>query len=283
MALASTSSDIPQDIRRPAATEAIEPALDVDAVGFDAQGGARLLTDVSFQAEAGEIVALVGPNGAGKTTLIRLLAGLTAPHHGEVRVDGRSVRSLRYDERARMIAYVGQSDEPDGRLSIRQYVELGQSIGLARRASAAAEAELDDVLTQLGLAALRDSRLDRVSGGERQKAKVARAICQKPKLLILDEPTNHLDPHARGEMLRVVFRMGVTIVAALHDLTLIDAFAHQVAIIEDGKLVAFAPPEDALSSERVRHVFGVDFYRFTHPKGGPALAALDVMTGAATA
>lgn len=254
------------------------PMLELAGVRFNGPAGAPLLSDVSLSAAAGEILAIVGPNGAGKTTLMRLIAGLAAPAAGAVRIGGVCLRQMRLAERARTIAYVGQSDAPDGRLTVRQYVALGLECGGGPRPSRPDQrGGVAPVLGALGLSSLADRRIDRISGGERQKAKIARAVCQRPKLLVLDEPTNHLDPQARGALLRWLGGMEITVVAALHDLTLIDAFADKVAMIEQGRLVAFSGPEAALSAEQVRRVFQVDLYRFPHPSGGPDIAALDVM------
>jgi len=133
-----------------------------------------------------------------------------------------------------------------------------------------------EALELVGLERFAERRLDQLSGGERQKAKIARAICQRPVLLILDEPTNHLDPQARGELLGLVAKMGITIVAALHDLTLIEAFAHKVVVVADGEMLAFGRPSDVMSMDRIRSVFGVEMHRFAHPDEDRLIPALDI-------
>ena len=257
------------------------PALDVKAVSLRSRAdGYRqpraLVSEVGFRVAAGEVLALVGPNGAGKTTLIRMIAGLARPDEGEILIDGRPLHAMSFAERARRIAYVGQTEEPDGRLTVAQYVALGllpHAVALAR---ATADRYADSAMSSVGLGALADRRMDRLSGGERQKAKIARAMCQRPALLVLDEPTNHLDPHARGELLSLVASMGIPIIAALHDLTLIDAFADKVAVLADGRLVAVGPPVETLTSARVQDVFLVDLHRLRHPTDGHVLPALDI-------
>lgn len=254
-------------------------ALDLKGIGFWPQGRSRndaLVSDVGFTVRPGECLAIVGPNGAGKTTLIRMIAGLASPSQGEILVDGVPLSTMNFAERARRIAYVGQSDEPDGRLTVINYVALG-CIPHARLF--AGDSGLDragEALEAASLSGLAGRRLDQLSGGERQRAKIARAMCQRPSLLVLDEPTNHLDPQARGEQLSLVSSMGIPVVAALHDLTLIDAFADVVAVLADGRLRAFGPPGETLSTARVRDIFGVDLHRLKHPEHDYHLPTLDI-------
>lgn len=235
-----------------------------------------LVSDISFSIGPGECVALVGPNGAGKTTLVRMIAGLASPGAGSITMNGRSVAAMSFAERARRIAYVGQSDKPDGRLSVADYVALGLVPHAPLFAGDTGRQEARRACEAVGLGELAHRRLDRLSGGERQRAKIARVVCQKPQLLVLDEPTNHLDPQARGEQLAMVAAMGVPIVAALHDLTLIDAFADKVAILAEGRLHAFGPPCETLSTTKVRDVFGVELHRLIHPERDYRLPTLDV-------
>jgi iron complex transport system ATP-binding protein len=254
-------------------------ALDLRDVGYWPSGRSpadALVSAISFSVGAGECVALVGPNGAGKTTLVRMIAGLASPGTGTIMIDGKSISAMSFAERARRIAYVGQSDEADGRLSVADYVALGLVPHGRLFAGDTGRDEARRACETVGLSAFADRRLDRLSGGERQRARIARAMCQKPSLLVLDEPTNHLDPQARGEQLAIVASMGIPIVAALHDLTLIDAFADKVAILADGRLRAFGPPGETLSTANVRDVFGVDMHRLKHPERDYHLPTLDI-------
>lgn len=235
-----------------------------------------LLSDVSFSIRSGECVAVVGPNGAGKTTLIRMIAGLARASSGEILIDGEPIADMGYADRAKCIAYVGQTDEPDGRLLVRDYVALGRVPYARAFAGQTGVGEAQDALEAVDLVHLAKRRLDQLSGGERQRAKIARAMCQRPSLLVLDEPTNHLDPQARGEQLALLASMGIPVIAALHDLTLIDAFADKVAVLSQGRLQAFGAPTEALSMSTVRTVFGVDLHRLKHPVSDYDLPTLDV-------
>jgi iron complex transport system ATP-binding protein len=251
-------------------------ALELSNVSYRVRGAGTLVEKLSLHVHDGEILVIAGPNGAGKSTLIRMIAGLSAPSGGEILLGGRAYSRIGITERARSIAYVGQSDDTDARLTVAQYVALGN---LPHRGANGARAAIDATCSALALAgldALRERRMGDISGGERQRAKIARAVCQKPTILVLDEPTNHLDPSARGELLSLVSGLGITVIAALHDLTLIEAFASHVALIRAGALVAYGHPADVLTSAQVRDVFSVDMHRLPHPSEPRHISVLDI-------
>ena len=254
-------------------------ALEVDGLRYEAPNGAVLLDSVTLSLQAGEVLAVVGLNGAGKSTLIRLLAGLLMPSAGSISLAGRPHAEISNAERARQIAYFGQHDEADGRLLLRDYVGLGT---LPYRASLSA-ADINDriviALQRVGLVDKSASRMSELSGGERQRAKFVRAVCQTPKLLLLDEPTNHLDPAAKGALLTAAMQLGITVVTALHDLTLIDSFASHVAVLKQGQLTAFGHPADILNADTVKETFGVQLFRLQHPNQPRVIPSLDVEIG----
>lgn len=251
-------------------------ALELQDVAYRVPGAGILVDELSLHVHDGEILVIAGPNGAGKSTLIRMIAGLNAPSSGELLLGGRPYSRIGITERARSIAYVGQSDDTDGRLTVSQYVALGN---LPHRRASGARAALEatgSALALAGLEALGGRRMGDISGGERQRAKIARAVCQKPAILVLDEPTNHLDPSARGELLSLVSGLGITVVAALHDLTLIESFASHVALLRGGALVAYGHPAEVLTTGQVRDVFSVDMHRLPHPTQPRHISVLDI-------
>ncbi|MHC5653999.1 ABC transporter ATP-binding protein [Stappia sp.] len=254
----------------------LETTLELIGVGYSTARGQRLVEDVSFHVHAGEILVIAGPNGAGKSTLVRMIAGLAPAGDGEILLGKRSLARVPIHERARAIAYVGQSEEPDGRLSVADYVALGRLPHRRALDARAHQAALGEALAVAGLTGLSRRTMGSLSGGERQRAKIARAVCQEPRLLVLDEPTNHLDPRARGDLLSLVTRLGITVIAVLHDLTLIEDFASHVALIDEGRLTAYGHPRDVLSSARVRATFEVDMHRLPHPSEDRMLCALDI-------
>lgn len=251
-----------------------EKFLVVENVAYATPSGDALLQETSLELEEGAILAIAGPNGAGKTTLLNILCGATELTTGDVRVGGRSVKRMSATERARVIAVVSQQENPDGRLSLRDYVALGQIPVLADHGAAVHASELDRILDRTGLAALAGQKMAVLSGGERQRAHIARALAQNPSLLFLDEPTNHLDPDAKGRMLSLVSDLGITVVMIVHDLVLIPEFATHVALMKSAQMTAFGPVSETLTPDRVRDTFGINYLCLEHD--GRVIPALDI-------
>jgi ABC-type cobalamin/Fe3+-siderophores transport system ATPase subunit len=187
-------------------------------------GGTRVVESVSAEVHPGEWVALIGPNGAGKSTLLRALAGLV-PFSGSIALDGVDVGSLGRRELARRLAFVPQSPLLPPEMRVSDYVLLGRTpyIGTfgaesGRDVEAAAHA-----LTRLDLAGLADRPLRTLSGGEQQRAVLARAFAQEAPLLLLDEPTTSLDIGRQQQVLELVADLrqdDLTVISAMHELTL---------------------------------------------------------------
>ena len=222
----------------------------------------EVLRGVDLAANAGELVALIGPNGAGKSTLLRVIGGLLRPTAGGVTIDGTDMTALDRRSIARQIAIVPQVFETLFPFTVREIVALGRTSRLgpfgtlgADDARAVARA-LDD----LDATDLADRRIDRVSGGERQRAVLAMALAQEAGVLLLDEPTEHLDPtHQRATLERVVTlarARGLAVVAVLHDLNLAAAFATRVVLLADGAVVREGEPRQVITAELVSAVFG---------------------------
>lgn len=235
-----------------------------------------LLSNISLSVQTGEILALVGPNGAGKSTLLNIMSGMTSASAGQVYYEGRPLCDLSCKERAKTIAVIAQHSQVDERLSLQDYVALGRLPHLGGKGNAEHGQHLESALRDTGLLGLKGRPFGLLSGGEKQRAHIARAICQQPRLLFLDEPTNHLDPCARGELLSLVSRLGITVVTVLHDLSLVPVFANKVAVLDKAQLVAFGHADQALSRENVQRIFGVDFIRLRHPKENRSLHYMDI-------
>ncbi len=250
------------------------PFLIAKDVEYTTSGGDLLLQKSSFELEEGAILAIAGPNGAGKTTLLNTLCGVTEPSFGEVYVKGQNLHKMSALERARMIAVVGQQEQPDARLSLRDYVSLGQIPIKADHSAKENSAALEETLALTGLTHFASKKMGVLSGGERQRAHIARALAQNPSLLFLDEPTNHLDPDAKGRMLSLVCDLRITAVMIVHDLVLIPEFATHLALMNNAELVSFGRVSEVLTADHVRDVFGVDFRSFEHE--GRLIPTLDI-------
>jgi iron complex transport system ATP-binding protein len=223
----------------------------------------EVLRAVDLTLSRGEMVALVGTNGSGKTTLLRLLTGILKPDAGEVSFEGRPLADWRRLDLARRVAVLPQQlDLPVG-FRVAELVEMGRAPH-ARRLFASSEADEQAVvraLTDADALDLADRFAEELSGGERQRLLVAMALAQEPDLLLLDEPTLHLDLAHQVALLGAIRRLreqrGLTVLAVLHDLNLAAAFAPRVAVLDGGRVVADGVPDEVLSPDLVRRVFGV--------------------------
>jgi cobalamin transport system ATP-binding protein len=224
----------------------------------EVSSGGRL-DGVTLDVPAGGWTILIGPNGAGKSTLLCAVAGLV-DHRGSIAVEGCDLRTLSPRRRARLLASVPQTPLLPADMTVAEYVLLGRTahvgmlgrLGAADRAAAAAASE------RLDLGSLAGRRLDELSGGERQRAVLARAIAQDAPVLLLDEPTTALDVGRQQEVLELVGQLraerGLTVLGAMHDLTLAGQYADRLALLDGGRLVAHGTPAEVLTAERIeRH------------------------------
>ena len=224
-------------------------------------GGRPVVDGVSFSVERGEWVTLIGPNGAGKTTLLRSVAGLVG-HGGEIRLDGHPIHRLRRRDVARRVAVVPQSPLLPGGMTVHEYVLLGRTPYVSYMGSesrhdvAAAEA----AVARLDLAELADRELGTLSGGERQRAVLARAIAQQAPLLLLDEPTSALDAGRQQEAMELIDTLrldaGLTVVGAMHDLTLAGQYASRLILLSSGRVVAHGAAGEVLTEPLIAEHYG---------------------------
>lgn len=247
--------------------------LDDVAVAF---GRRPILGGISADLSGG-LIGLIGPNGAGKSTLVRAIAGLV-PIKGEALIEDRPVGSLALRERARRIAYLPQGQTVHWPLTVERLVALGRLPHLAPFADAGAldRAAIDHALERTNLVTLRERPFDELSGGERARVLLARALAVEAPLLLADEPLAALDPAHQIEvmgLLRAEATGGATVVAVLHDLTLAARWCDRLLLIDGGRLVADGTPRDVLTVERIASVYGVS--AFVGEAGGePLIVAL---------
>jgi iron complex transport system ATP-binding protein len=219
------------------------------------------LSDLTEEIEPGEWVGLIGPNGAGKTTLLRTVARLVA-HDGRIEVDGAVVASLAPKRLARLVAYVPQQPELPADMTVGQYVLLGRTphIGYFGFETAEDRRVCGELLESLDLIAMAARRLATLSGGELQRLVLARALAQQAPVLLLDEPTSALDLGRRVEALELVDALrrerGLTVLSALHDLTLAGQFADRLILLGEGRAVARGKPDEVLTEEALARHFG---------------------------
>jgi iron complex transport system ATP-binding protein len=240
-----------------------------------AAGGKNILDGVSLEVARGEWVSIVGPNGAGKTTLLRVLAG-TIGFRGETTLDGHRLGRLRRRDVARLVALVPQTPVVPAAMTVAEYVLLGRTPHLSPLAQEGAEdrAAAGAALTRLDLDELGTRELGSLSGGELQRAVIARALAQAAPILLLDEPTTALDIGHQQQVLELVDRLrreeGLTVVAAMHDLTLAAQYGERVVLVDAGRIVADGLARDVLTTERLAALYGAKV-RVFHDGGHPVV------------
>jgi iron complex transport system ATP-binding protein len=236
-------------------------------------GGIAALRGVSLTIPARTLFGVAGPNGAGKTTLLRALAGAIGPDVGTVLVDGREPSTTSASALARMMAVLPQRPVAPAGLTVREAVAWGRGPHLGRLSRLRAEdlRAVDAALAQTGTLTLATRPVDALSGGERHRVLIARALAQSPRILLLDEPTVHLDISYQMEAMELLRRLaaeGLTIVAALHDLNLAAAYCDRMALLSGGRLLACGEPAEVLRPDLIRQAYGTAVVVRTNPGTG---------------
>lgn len=229
-----------------------------------AYGGKAAIAGISAEIAAGCFYGVVGPNGSGKTTLLDLLAGVLEPAEGAVFFNGRSLSEYRRRELARGLALVPQEFRIGFGFSVFDCVMMGRHPHIGRFGRPGPEdfRLVDAALTALDLTELADRPVTALSGGEKQRVMVARALAQDAPALLLDEATSNLDVRHSIDILRrcrrLVEQEGRTVVAVLHDLNLAAAFCDRLLVLDRGRIAAGGPTAEVLTPELVRLIFGVE-------------------------
>ncbi len=226
-----------------------------------------LLKDVTLDVATGEFVGLIGPNGSGKTSLLRCGFRYAKPHAGQTTLDSTDIWSKPPRWSARHIAVLLQELPEDFGLTVEQVVKIGRTphkrlLDADTHQDAAIVARaLDDV----GMRQASDRMFLTLSGGEKQRVLLARALAQQPDVLMLDEPTSFLDLQHQVELMRLIRQLRVTTLASIHDLNLAAAYCDRLHVIANGAIVASGTPETVLTADLLRRVFQVETIVDTHP------------------
>jgi iron complex transport system ATP-binding protein len=244
-------------------------SLELDRLSVDI-GGQRIVTDISLRVPDGSFAGLLGPNGSGKSTILKAIYRVHRPAGGRVLLDGGDLLSLRSQDAARRIAVVGQEFTLEFDFTVAELVMIGRTPHKRSfdRDNKADRAIADQAMAQVGCADLAHRGFNTLSGGEKQRVLIAQAMAQGADHLILDEPTNHLDIRYQVEILELVSELGVTVLAAIHDLSLAALFCDSVHLIAGGRLIAAGPPASVLTPDIVRDAYGTDVLVIYHPETG---------------
>ncbi|MFD4533028.1 ABC transporter ATP-binding protein [Kitasatospora sp. NPDC058397] len=250
--------------------------LALDSVSVEL-AGARLVHDVALDAAAGQVVGLIGPNGSGKSTLLRCVYRALRPAAGAVLLDGTDLHALTAREAARRVAALPQEYSAEFDFTVAEVVAMGRLPHRRGLGGPGADdhARCAEALRKVGAEQLAGRGFLSLSGGEKQRVLIARALVQEPRLLVLDEPTNHLDIAHQLDVLALVREAGPTVLTALHDLNLAAGHCDLLYVLRAGRIVASGPPAEVLRPALLAEVFGVRATPVRHPVTGAVQLLFD--------
>jgi iron complex transport system ATP-binding protein len=228
------------------------------------------VSGISLRVADGGFAGLLGPNGSGKSTILKAIYRVHRPVSGRILVNGSDLHQMRPRLAARRVAVVAQENLIDFGFTVREMVMVGRTPhkGPFDRDDGDDRAIVQDAMDRTGCADLAGRTFLSLSGGEKQRVLIARALAQGADHLILDEPTNHLDIRYQISVLELVAGLGVTVLAALHDLNLAALFCDTVHVLAEGSLIAAGTPADVITPENVRVAYGADVLIIDHPDTG---------------
>ncbi|WP_416839304.1 ATP-binding cassette domain-containing protein [Haloferax sp. DFSO52] len=264
------------------------PAIKLDGVSVSL-GGQTVLDGISADIDGGTFVGLIGPNGAGKTTLLRVLNGSLSPDAGVVRVAGENVHALSSKAASRLVATVPQTTNVTFDFPVREVVRMGRTPHRGRFDgwTTADEDAVEAAMRRTSVDALADRPVTEVSGGERQRVLIARALAQQTPTLLLDEPTASLDINHQVRTLELVDDLvgdGTTAVAAIHDLNLAAHYCDVLILLANGRILSAGDPAAVLSESNLRAAFDAEAVVSRHPVTGSVyVTALPSSSGSADA
>ena len=222
-----------------------------------------VIRNVSFQIKKGEFLSIIGPNGSGKSTLLKTLNGLYVPSSGEIELMGKNIEEYKRREIARVVSLVPQDTTLDFEFTVQEVVMMGRHPFKGRFAKEDDDDKklVYDAMEMTNIFDLRNRLITEISGGERQRVFIAKALAQDPKIILLDEPTSHLDINHQIEILNLLRKMnvenGLTIVLVIHDIDLASRYSDRILLLKKGEVVSLGTPEQVVTSENIRSTYGM--------------------------
>ena len=233
-----------------------------------------VLQDVSFRVEKGEFVGMIGPNGSGKTTLLKILYRLLSPQKGEILFELVPMRKMDRNDIAKRIAVVAQETQLLFPFSVLETVLMGRSPYLGHLMF---ESEKDLEISKKAMEWTKvfpfsERPMDELSGGERKRVFIARALAQEPEVILLDEPTANLDIHHQIDFLDLILTLnrerGLTIVMASHDMNIASEFCDRLILLQDGRIYKMGTPDEVITKENIESVYGCEVWIDQNPVSG---------------
>jgi iron complex transport system ATP-binding protein len=237
--------------------------MNIDGLSFSYRER-PVLSKIDLDIKKGEIIGILGPNGCGKTTLLKLLNRNLHPESGRIFMEEKDLESISKREIARHIAVVPQSNEIRFAFSVRDIVMMGRMPFLNQFQGESSDDVriVEEAMKRTNILAFADRPINTMSGGERQRVIIARAIAQKPEIILLDEPTLHLDICHQFEVLDLMKKLSdendMTVVIVSHDLPMVVKYCDRIVLIHDHNIFAIGTPEEVLTGENMKTVFNIN-------------------------
>ena len=245
------------------------PALLIDDLSISV-GKKQIIKDICLHVQEGLFMGLLGPNGCGKSTLLKAVYQAIRPQGGTISLFSQDVLSMRRKELAKQLSAVTQFNEIDFDFSVKQMVMIGRTPHkkMIDRDTTEDYEIADKAIAAVGLSGFADRSFSTLSGGEKQRVVLARAIAQEPQFMILDEPTNHLDIKYQLQIISVVKNLNISILAPMHDLTLAAECCDYIYLMKNGEIIAHGLPQEVITESNVEKVYDVRCRIYPNPVNG---------------
>lgn len=243
--------------------------IEMDGVVYS-YGTKQAIHKITLHVDRGEFVGIIGPNGSGKSTVLKNVYRGLVPDRGTVYIDGENLLNMSYKKSALKMAVVGQENEVPFDFLVKEIVGMGRSPHkrLFDMDSSHDKEVVHHALEHMNMEHMAERNYASLSGGEKQRVMIARAVAQECDLLILDEPANHLDIGCQLEIFDFIKRLKVTVLSAMHDLNMAALYCDRLYIMKNGRIVLWGTPEEILTPENIYNVYGVDSCVVRHPVTG---------------
>ncbi len=223
-------------------------------------GDTKILKGVDLNVGDREFIGIIGPNGSGKSTLLKCIYRVLEPNAGLIELDGKKLKDYAVKESAKKVAVVAQHNYYNFEFSVQEVVMMGRAPHkrTLERDNAEDYRLVHEALKKVNMEDFENRSFSTLSGGEQQRIILARALTQQTPCLILDEPTNHLDIKYQLQLMDIVKSLDLTVISAIHDLTIAAMYCDRLFVMKDGHIVGFGTPEEMLTQERIKEIYEVD-------------------------
>lgn len=236
--------------------------------GYDKR---KILNDISINILSGSFTSIIGPNGSGKSTLLKVISSLIAPESGVINLEGIDIKSMSQLDIARKVAVVPQENNIEYRFTVQDIVMMGRypHLGRFQTESMGDYKLVGNSLEMTNTLHLKDRYINELSGGEKQRVIIARALAQQPKIILLDEPTSYLDIQHQVEVLELLDNLnkkeGLTVIAILHDINLAARFSSDMILLKNGVMIGKGSPKEVITLENLKNVYEIDMIISKNP------------------